>query len=118
MSNKELVFSVTAEDCEWDYFKVGGNGGQKVNKTSSGVRVTHRASGAIGKATDSRSQLANRRTAFKRMVATTEFRIWTQRRLADGPTPEERVEEDMQPHNLKVEVRNGGKWVENESVRV
>lgn len=108
--SKELVFSVKAEDCRWDYFKSSGPGGQKKNKTSSSVRVHHDPSGAVGQATESRSQLENRKVAFKRMVNSPAFKIWINRKLASGPTPEERVEKDMAPENLRVEGRVDGKW--------
>ena len=31
--DKKPWLTVTSNDCKWDYFRVGGNGGQKVNKT-------------------------------------------------------------------------------------
>ncbi len=73
---KTKLFSVTASDCQWDVFRGSGDGGQKRQKTSSGVRCTHPPSGAVGKATDSREQSQNRKTAFKRMSETPEFQSW------------------------------------------
>ena len=49
---KTLLFSVTAGDCKWDYYRGTGSGGQKKNKTSNCVRCTHTASGAVGKSED------------------------------------------------------------------
>jgi protein subunit release factor A len=74
--DREKLFSVTAADCKWDYFRGSGNGGQKKQKTSSGVRCSHEPSGAEGKASDSREQSTNRQVAFKRMVETAEFKSW------------------------------------------
>lgn len=74
--NKTRLFSVTASDCRWDVFRGSGDGGQKRQKTSSGVRCVHEASGAEGKATDSREQSQNRKMAFKRMIETPEFKSW------------------------------------------
>lgn len=82
MAKKELLFSVTKEDCKWDFFRCSGPGGQKVNKTNSGVRCTHRASGAIGKATDERSQKQNRVLAFTRMAESFEFKKWHRMEVA------------------------------------
>lgn len=76
MRKRTLLFSVTADDCEWQFFKGSGNGGQKRQKTSSGARCTHASSGAMGQATDTRSQLQNKKLAFKRMVETPEFKTW------------------------------------------
>jgi protein subunit release factor B len=70
------MFSVTAEDCEWQYFKGSGDGGQKRQKTSSGARCSHKPSGAVGEATDTRSQLQNRKLAFERMANSPEFQVW------------------------------------------
>lgn len=108
---KELAFSVTAADCRWDYFKSSGPGGQKKNKTASSVRVVHEPSGAVGQATESRSQLQNRKVAFRRMTETANFKGWVALQLSEGPTPEERVAKDMAPDNLLVEVRESDKWV-------
>lgn len=76
MKKKTKLFSVTAADCRWDVFRGSGNGGQKKQKTSSGVRCVHEPSGAEGKATDSRDQSRNRQTAFKRMIDSPEFKGW------------------------------------------
>lgn len=81
---KRKWFSITAEDCEWDVFRGSGDGGQKKQKTSSGVRCTHPPSGAVGKATDSREQSVNRKTAFKRMTETGEFKSWLQLKIDAG----------------------------------
>lgn len=81
MKRKTKLFSVTADDCRWDVFRGSGNGGQKKQKTSSGVRCVHEASGAEGKATDSRDQAINRRTAFERMIKTPEFQGWLQLKI-------------------------------------
>lgn len=70
------MFSVTADDCQWQFFKGSGDGGQKRQKTSSGARCTHEPSGAMGQATDTRSQLQNKKLAFKRMVDSNEFQAW------------------------------------------
>ena len=73
---KELLFSVTAKDCEWSYTKGTGAGGQKRNKTSSAVHCTHRPSGAHGYSEASRSQHDNKREAFVKMAESKEFQKW------------------------------------------
>lgn len=116
---KELIFSVTASDCEWSYTRGTGKGGQKKNKTSSAVHCSHRPSGAHGYSEASRSQLDNKREAFRKMAETKEFRNWqkieTARRMGTLKQVEEEVERQMR--NVKVEVKDEkGRWVnENES---
>jgi protein subunit release factor B len=68
MTERTLVLSVTLKDCDVQTFRAGGNGGQNQNKRDTGVRIIHRASGARGEARDERSQLQNKRLAFKRMT--------------------------------------------------
>lgn len=109
--SRKLALSVTIKDCEVQTFRVGGNGGQKVNKTSSGVRIIHHLSGARGESRESRSQLQNKRAAFRKMAESTAFTLWMNRQLSSGPTPEERVADDMADENLRVEVREDGRWV-------
>ena len=101
---------MTADDCEWQYFRAGGKGGQHQNKSSSGVRVIHHPSGARGESREERSQFQNRKKAFRRMVESAAFKVWMNRMLFQGPTAEERVAKDMDPKNIKVEVRENGVW--------
>lgn len=114
MSERKPVLSVTIDDCEVQHFRAGGKGGQKQNKTSSGSRVIHHPSGARGESREERSQPQNTKNAFLRMVKSPAFRIWMNKQLASGPTPEEKVEQDMEPQNLRVEFREEGQWVSKE----
>lgn len=69
------MFSVTMKDCELQTFRCGGKGGQNQNKRDTGVRIIHHPSGARGEARDERSQLQNKRLAFKRMADHPLFRV-------------------------------------------
>jgi protein subunit release factor B len=108
------IFSVHIHDCEVQTFRSGGKGGQNQNKVESGVRVIHPPSGARGEARDSRNQLENKRNAFRRMAESKLFNAWVKTKAAElqtGKTLDQRVEEEMQPEHLKIEVRNSeGKW--------
>ncbi|QSM01164.1 RF-1 peptide chain release factor [Mycobacterium phage Nanosmite] len=110
--SRELAFSVTLDDCKVDTFRAGGKGGQNQNKRETGVRVTHKASGAVGEARDERSQLQNKRLAFRRMAETTTFRLWVKRQLGQDDLLKAAVERDMWPVNIKTEVRENGEWVD------
>lgn len=83
MVTKELLFSVTKKDLIIQTFRSGGKGGQHQNKTSSGVRIIHKDSGARGESREERSQLQNKRIAFKRMAETKEFKLWIRKRSAE-----------------------------------
>lgn len=110
----EILFSVTAADCDWSYTRGTGAGGQKRNKTSSAVHCTHRESGAHGYAENSRSQADNRRTAFVRMANTEKFRTWhsmeSMRRSGQMASIDAIVEREMQ--NVRIERKEDGKWVQ------
>jgi protein subunit release factor B len=112
---KQLILSVSIKDCEVQTFRAGGKGGQKQNKTNSGVRVIHHPSGARAEGRDAREQHINKKNAFLRMIETKEFKTWHKleiARLAGQPTIEEVVDEAMQPKNIKVEVRGEDGWVD------
>ena len=74
--DKQILFSVTRKDLRVDYFRAGGKGGQKQNKTSSACRITHPASGAVGESREERSQHQNRRIAFHRLANSRKFKLW------------------------------------------
>ena len=112
MSTRRRVLSVTLDDCDVQTKRGTGKGGQNRNKRDTAVRIVHRASGAVGESQEERSQWQNKRTAFVRMTKTVAFKLWLNRTLSSGPTPEERVERDMLPENLRIEYRTDGKWVE------
>jgi len=113
-TKRELVFSVTASDCDWSYTRGTGNGGQKKNKTNSAVHCTHRASGAHGYAEDHRSQHQNRSLAFERMAKTKKFEDWRHleflKRTGQEAVIQDNVERQMR--KIKVEVKDDGLWKE------
>lgn len=117
---QELLFSTTIADCEIQTFRAGGKGGQNQNKTESGVRIIHHASGARGESREERSQLQNKRNAFRRMAESAVFQKWAKMqaaRLRGQPTIEDRVEQQMQPHHLKIEIQSEGKWVDESCLK-
>ena len=111
---REILFSVTASDCRFDYFKGTGKGGQKRNKTESGVRCTHLDSGAVGKSDDTRSQHQNKRIAFERMAYSSDFKAWHKIEVArrTGALVEAGKKTDiaMRLGNLLIEENSTGKW--------
>ena len=101
-------------------FRCGGHGGQKVNKTSSGVRIVHRESGAVGESRTERSQSQNKKLAFQRLVKSTKFKIWLNRKmfeLGQNKPIEQRIEEELTSENLKIEIKDkDGRWIETERI--
>jgi len=75
MTDRIRVLSVTIHDCDVQHFRSGGKGGQNQNKRDTGTRVIHQPSGARGEARDERSQLQNKKLAFRRMVESPAFQL-------------------------------------------
>lgn len=117
---KQLLFSITKDDFIIQTFRAGGKGGQNQNKRDTGVRIIHPESGARGEARDERSQKANKKLAFKRLVESDRFKKWhkikcSRINLKEGEIEKE-VKKMMEIENLKIEVKDAetGKWVELE----
>jgi len=108
---KRLLFSLTKDDFEVQTFRAGGKGGQHQNKRETGVRIIHRASGAVAESREERSQLQNKRAAFTRLVQSDKFKSWHRVRSAYAlrgvidfeREVERQVDEWMRPECLKVE---------------
>lgn len=109
MGERTLILSVTMADCDLQTFRSGGKGGQNQNKRDTGVRIIHRESGARGEARDERSQLQNKKLAWRRMFDDPKFQLWLRRALGQEMVRESELH--IPAHEVKVEVRQGGRWV-------
>lgn len=113
---RQRISICTEKDFDVSYFCGSGAGGQARNKVASGVQIIHRESGAIGRASDSRSQAGNKNSAFKRLVESPKMKFFLAAKLYEikqSETMEETIEKDTKPENLKFEIKNGlGQWEE------
>lgn len=113
---RQLLFSVTKKDLVIQTFRAGGKGGQNQNKRDTGVRIIHPESGARAEAREHRTQGQNKKAAFRRMIETKEFKKWhrikTAIMLGLVMEVEEKVDQLMDKKNIRVQVRQNGKWVD------
>ena len=103
---KKLLFSVSVNDCEQQFFTCGKKGGGGKDTSNNGVRLIHRPSGAVGEGRDTRHQKINRRNAFLKLIETKEFKAWHKlesARLMGQKSIEEIVDEQMKEENIRVE---------------
>ena len=104
---RKLLFSVTPSDCDLQTFTVGGHGGSGKDTSNTGVRWVHRASGATGEAREQRSQIANKRAAWKRMAQSEAFQKWHRLEVArrSGERSIEELVDDARPGRALLGVR-------------
>lgn len=100
-----------------DTFTVKGHGGGGKDTSNTGVRLTHRESGATGKGTETRNQTRNKVIAFQKLIASDKFKSWHRLEIArrSGQAAlEEIVDNMMSLYNLKIETKDmDGKWIKD-----
>lgn len=114
MSKKELLFSVTKKDLTLSFFSGKGAGGQHRNRHKNCVRLLHNASGVKVVGQSHKEKQSNIREAFKNLVKHPKFKVWHNMKVHEavsGKRLEKKVEEMMNPENLKIEGKGDcGGW--------
>ncbi len=72
--------------------------------------MIHHPSGARGESREERSQLQNKRAAFRRMVDSASFRLWVAMETGRLAVLEQSI--TVPDEQLRIETRVGGRWVE------
>jgi len=108
---KELLLTLTKKDFRVDTFRAGGKGGQNQNKRDTGVRITHRVSGIAVESRSERSQLQNKKLAFRRLCDNKKFKNWLKIESLHAEEIHKRVDEAMDLKNLETETFINGEWV-------
>lgn len=107
--SKQLIYKLTKKDFVVQTFRAGGKGGQKQNKTDSGVRISHPDSGAVEEARDTRSQLQNKKLAFHRLLDSPKFKLWHAKKVFEFDrviSLEQQINDSLKPQFLKLEIKN------------
>lgn len=112
---KELLFSITRKDLDIDWFSGTGAGGQYRNKHQNCCRIRHRESGAMATGQSQRHRHENVKEALNGLVNNPKFKLWHARKVMEaieGKTLDQKVDAMMSISNLKIEVKENGRWVE------
>ena len=108
VAEREQRLSIPREAFTITHIRGHGPGGQHRNKVSTGVRIVHNDSGAVGEATDSRSQHQNLYAALERLTRTVTFQQWARDQftsLKGRGAANAQVGQNKPPDHLLIEVR-------------
>jgi protein subunit release factor B len=116
-TNRRPLFSLSKDggDFTVEYFSGTGPGGQFRNHHCMCCRIRHPKSGAMATCAEERSQEANRRRAFRRLVESDRFKGWLRLEISRRSGEQAGIEAavDRSLGDVKIEVKNDrGLWEE------
>ena len=112
---RELLFSVTKNDLEVDWFSGTGCGGQYRNKHQNCCRIRHKDSGAIATGQSQRDRVSNLKEAMENLTKSPKFKAWVKVRVGEvtGEKADIEAKVDRAMRHLKFEVKDeAGNWKE------
>ena len=112
---KELLFSVTKNDLDVDWFSGTGCGGQYRNKHQNCCRIRHKDSGAIATGQSQRDRVSNLKEAMENLTRSPKFKAWVKVRVGEitGEKADIEAKVDRAMRHLKFEVKDElGNWKE------
>ena len=112
---KELLFSVTKDDLDIDWFSGTGCGGQYRNKHQNCCRIRHKDSGAIATGQSQRDRVSNLKEAMENLTKSPKFKAWVKVRVGEvtGEKADIDAKVDRAMRHLKFEVKDeAGNWKE------
>ena len=112
---KELLFSVTKNDLDVDWFSGTGCGGQYRNKHQNCCRIRHKESGAIATGQSQRDRVSNLKEAMENLTKSPKFKAWVKVRVGEvtGEKADIEAKVDRAMRHLKFEVKDElGNWKE------
>ena len=112
---KELLFSVTKDDLDIDWFSGTGCGGQYRNKHQNCCRIRHKDSGAIATGQSQRDRVSNLKEAMENLTKSPKFKAWVKVRVGEvtGEKADIEAKVDRAMRHLKFEVKDeSGNWEE------
>ena len=110
---KELLFSVTKDDLDIDWFSGTGCGGQYRNKHQNCCRIRHKDSGAIATGQSQRDRVSNLKEAMENLTKSPKFKAWVKVRVGEvtGEKADIEAKVDRAMRHLKFEGKDeSGNW--------
>jgi protein subunit release factor A len=118
---KKLLFTLSREKGDFlvDFYSGTGPGGQNRNHNKMCCRIKHPQSGVMAACAEERSQEANKKKAFTRLVSNPQFQSWLRSESArrSGEMARIEAEVDRSMKKVKVEIKDEkGRWIEAEGL--